>query len=104
MDCQGVVDLTDPVGREATGVALEHMACAWLYEIASGRRPESWDIHDRLVAAGAAGILTPSFANGARAGENNLVLWTWSDRPPHSVRVIDPAGRLPVDQSSWRRG
>jgi RES domain-containing protein len=90
--CEGIADLTDPAARAAAGVRFEDMACAWMYELAKGRRPRSWDIHAQLAGAGAAGILVPSFARFARPDERNLVLWTWSDDPPQSVRVVDRAG------------
>jgi RES domain-containing protein len=101
VDCQDVVDLTDPEVRRGLGIALETMGSPWMLDIAEGRRPRSWVIHDGLRQAGAAGILVPSFANGAVERDRNLVLWTWGPEPPHQVRVIDPLGRLPRDQSSW---
>jgi RES domain-containing protein len=77
------------------------MACPWAYDLASGRRPASWEIAKILIARGAAGILTPSFATGARPDMANLVLWRWGHELPHKVEVHDPTGRLPKDQSSW---
>jgi RES domain-containing protein len=57
----------------------------------------------RLVKEGAAGILVPSYAPGAVANTDlNAVFWRWSTAPPHYVRVVDDAGRLPKDDSSWR--
>ena len=53
------------------------------------------------MADGQAGILVPSFAPGARDEDHNLVLWNWSDRPPHQVAVFDPSGRLPKNRLSW---
>jgi len=54
-----------------------------------------------LIAKGAAGILSPSFATGARPDMANLILWRWGSELPHKVEVHDPSGRLPKDQSSW---
>jgi RES domain-containing protein len=56
----------------------------------------------RLIAEGAAGMLAPSYAPGATTADRNLILWRWSDRPPHKITVHDPSGRLPKDQLSWR--
>ena len=101
VDCQDVVDLrTDPT-RAAAGVDLADMACAWALDASSRRIPASWAIAARLIGEGAAGILVPSFAVGARTDHANLVLWRWNDTPPHRVRVIDPDGRLPKSRASW---
>ena len=78
------------------------MAAGWFSSLAEGRQPPSWRIARRLIAEGKAGILVPSYAPGATPADHNLVLWDWSDRPPHKVSVFDPGGRLPKDQLSWR--
>jgi RES domain-containing protein len=101
VDCEDVVDLRMPRARKAAGVRIADMACAWARERAEGRQPQSWSIARRLIGAGAAGILVPSFANGARPGMANLVLWSWGPALPHKVAVHDPSSRLPKDQSSW---
>lgn len=103
VDVDDVIDLRTDAGRSAAGVDLSVMGCAWAYEVASGRTPPSWDVARALMATGAAGILTPSFATGARADMANLVLWQWGSTPPHRVEVVDPEGRLPRDPSSWSR-
>ncbi|TIU27092.1 MAG: hypothetical protein E5W38_26240, partial [Mesorhizobium sp.] len=78
------------------------MACGWMDFLADGKRPPSWTIYDGLVGEGAAGILVPSFAPGADAADQNLVLWTWAEDLQHRVSVIDPSGRLPRNQLSWQ--
>ena len=65
-------------------------------------KPPSWAITERLVAAGIAGVVVPSFAKGAVAADINAVFWDWAPNPPHQVRVIDDDQRLPGDASSWR--
>jgi RES domain-containing protein len=102
VDCDDIVDLRTPEGRVEAGVTHEDIACAWMGFLADGKRPPSWAIYERLVADGKAGILVPSFAPGADAADQNLVLWSWSEDLPHQVKVIDPSGRLPRNQSSWR--
>ncbi len=101
VDVDDVIDLTTEAAREAEGVNLASMACAWAYDLSSGRVPASWAIARALIAKGAAGILTPSFATGARPDMTNLVLWRWSQDLPHKVEVHDPSGRLPKNQASW---
>jgi RES domain-containing protein len=101
VDVEDIIDLRTDAKRAAEDIDLAALSCAWAYERAEGRRPASWEIATRLIAKGAAGILVPSFANGARPDMSNLVLWRWGEALPHLVRVHDPAGRLPKDQSSW---
>jgi RES domain-containing protein len=102
VDVDAVVDLRTDDLRTAAGVALDEMSCGWEYDLSNGRRPTSWSVHDRLTSAGAAGILVPSFARGARADQSNLVLWTWGPDLPRKVQVHDPSGRLPKNMLSWR--
>lgn len=101
VDCDDIADLRTREGRAAHRVELADMACAWFSFLADGKEPPSWQIARRLHGEGKAGILVPSFAPGSTPGDQNLVLWSWSDRPPHRVRVFDPGGRLPKDQLSW---
>lgn len=102
VDCEDIVDLRTPEGRDEAKTTLADMGCAWMSATTSGRRPASWDIHKALTAKGAAGILAPSFAHRATDRDVNLVLWRWGADAPHKVEVFDPSGRLPKDQLSWR--
>ena len=102
MDCDDIADLRTEAGRAAHEVRPDDMACAWFSFLSEGKEPPSWDIARKLIAAGQAGVLVPSYAPGATDADHNLVLWRWSDRRPHRVRVFDPTGRLPSDQLSWR--
>jgi RES domain-containing protein len=102
VDCDDIVDLRTADGQEAASVNRDDMVCAWMDCLAEGKRPPSWALYERLVRRGTAGILVPSFAPGADATDQNLVLWTWGESRPHQVTVIDPSGRLPRNQLSWR--
>lgn len=104
VDVEDIIDLRTDAGRAAAAVEIEQLSCAWAYDRATGVTPASWDVAMRLMAKGAAGILVPSFARGAHPGMSNLVLWRWGPALPHLVRVHDPHGRLPADQSSWPSG
>jgi RES domain-containing protein len=96
VDCADVLDLTDPAVRAREGVAPGDLDCGWLL-LAKTRRPvPSWDLARRLMAQGVAGVVVPSFAPGAPAGEANLVFWRWSREAPHRVVPIDDHGRLPA--------
>jgi RES domain-containing protein len=102
VDCEDVIDLRTEADRKAAGASLEDMACAWFSDISQGREPSSWRIARQYMQSGAAGVLVPSFAPGARADDHNLVLWKWGPALPHKVSVYDPSGRLPKDQLSWK--
>jgi RES domain-containing protein len=101
VDCENIVDLGSAEGRTSAGIRLEDMTCGWMNFLSLGKRPPSWSVHDGLTAAGAAGIIVPSFAPGADRTDRNLVLWRWGPAPPHSIAVFDPSGKLPKSQLSW---
>ncbi len=101
VDCSDIVDLTDQSEHHELSVAPEDVACAWDDLASLGKAVPSWGIAERLIAAGSAGALVPSFAPGARAQDINLVPWHWSEIRPHRVAVIDDYGRLPRDTASW---
>lgn len=94
VDVDDIVDLRGEAARDAAGIKLADMSCGWAMDMASGRTPASWVIAERLMAGGAAGILVPSFAGGARHDMANLVLWRWGPKRPHKVTVHDPSRRL----------
>lgn len=101
IDCDDIADLRTDVGRASLGVDLADIACAWGTALAVKREPASWSVVRRLLADGCAGVLVPSFANGATTADQNLVLWRWGPDPPHKVMVYDPTGKLPKNQLSW---
>lgn len=101
VDCEDIADLRTDAGRAALGVALENLACAWGDALIAGREPASWGVVRRLLADGHAGMLVPSFANGAADDDHNLVLWRWGPDLPYKVDVYDPTGKLPKNQLSW---
>jgi RES domain-containing protein len=101
VDVDDIVDLRTDSGRAREAIDLASMACPWAYDLAAGNLPASWEIAKSLIAKGAAGILSPSFATGARPDMANLILWRWGPDLPHKVEVHDPGGRLPKDPLSW---
>ncbi|MDB5547930.1 MAG: hypothetical protein JWP21_1377 [Tardiphaga sp.] len=94
VDVDDLIDLRTESACESASVKSSDLACGWAMDMAAGIKPASWSIAERLIAAGAAGILVPSFARGARQDMINLVLWRWSPTRPHRVTVHDPSGRL----------
>ena len=102
VDVADVVDLRTEPDRKKAGATRDDLTCPWALDVAEGREPASWALAARLVRSGAAGILVPSFARGARPERHhNLVLWRWGPELPHRVTVNDPRSRLPRDQRSW---
>lgn len=101
IDSSGMVDLSDEAAREALGVSLDALGCAWEEILDRGHRPPTWALVNILRGNDRSGIRVPSFAPGAGPRDVNLVFWDWSDQPPRMVRVIDDEGRLPTDQTSW---
>lgn len=94
VDVDDVVDLSSDATRAAANAQGTDMACAWAYDRDQGRKPASWALVEKLIGHGAAGILTPSFARGARPDMLNLVLWRWGTEVPHKVTLFDPNNRL----------
>jgi RES domain-containing protein len=101
VDCEDIADLSSEESRAFHSVDFDELACAWFADASVGAEPSSWQVARRLIEAGHAGVLVPSFAPGAEEEDRNMVLWRWSDRLPHRVAVFDPDGRLPKDQRSW---
>ena len=102
VDCADVADLNDPAIRAEHRIEEADLACAWEDLASRQLTPPSWEVAQRLVAAGVAAIIVRSFTAGATSSDHNVVFWTWSDVPPHQVMVIDDHLRLPRDDSSWR--
>lgn len=102
VDCESVLDLAGPAERARHGIEAADLACPWEDLASRGLVPPTWALARSLIAAGTAGILVPSFAPGAGPADVNAVFWRWADHPPHQVRVIDEAGRLPKNDASWR--
>ena len=102
VDCEDILDLTDPATLASHGIAQSDLACPWKDLSTRGIEPPSWVVTKRLIAAGTAGMIVPSYAKGAIETDINVVFWDWAPAPPHQVRVIDDDRRLPKDGRSWR--
>ena len=83
-------------GTDATALA-EHGACAemladpsWHDAMLAGRAVPTHELAERLIGAGFAGLVVPSYARGAPAEARNLVLWAWDGQ----VTLVDDEGRL----------
>ena len=102
VDCDDVLDLTDVAVLATHAIAAADLACAWKDLATRGIEPPSWEITERLVASGTAGVIVPSLASGAVVADSNVVFWDWAADPPRQVQVIDDENRLPTDARSWR--
>lgn len=60
----------------------------------AGSVAASQALAERLIEAGYVGMLVRSFARGADPDTLNLVLWTWGDKLPSRVVLIDDERRL----------
>ena len=67
---------------------------AWRDEMMTSGESETQKFARRLIAAGYAALLVPSFARGASSTDLNLVLWRWGDAAPTSLVLIDEEKRL----------
>jgi|GEM_PF-162976 len=103
VDVEPILDARDPAALAGQGATFSDLADPhWERTMLEGRVPASQALADRLIAAGFAGMLVPSFAHGAGPEDLNVVFWRWGSNLPHRVVVIDDDGRLPRDQSSWK--
>jgi len=102
VDCEDIVDLNDDAERARRGIEMADLSCPWLALLLDGKVVPSHGVADRLIDAGAAGAIVPSFAPSAAVDARNLVLWRWGPDLPWKVTVYDPDNRLPSDGSSWR--
>lgn len=96
VDAEPVFDSTDRRACAAFGVTDADLHCpTWRTVTYRGKVPASQALADRLIRSGYVGMLARSFAAGAGADDRYLVLWTWGDRLPSRVAVIDDEQRLP---------
>lgn len=102
VSCTDLVDLTQAKTLKALNLTKADLACAWEDMATQGKKPTTWQVAGILHEMGFAGIIVQSFASGCHKENLNLVLWDWSDKPPHCITVIDDLGRLPKSGESWK--
>lgn len=101
IDCDDILNLCDENQRKIAGISLSEMACAWELMIRQKKKPPTWEMAERLIQSGVAGVIAPSYAKNAPPDRQNIIIWNWLDDPPHQVRLIDDDNRLPKNQDSW---
>ena len=102
IDCEDILNLIDGDQRKIALISLSEIACAWELMVTKKQKPPTWEMAERLIGSGFAGIIVPSYAKNAPSGGMNIVLWDWQDALPHQVKLIDDDNRLPKNQDSWR--
>lgn len=94
-----IVDLYCAVTRALLDVDESALFCQWkTIARIEKRRPPTWSLAARLVAANVDGARVPSVRH---PGGVNLVLWRWNGEGTARVLVRDPLDDLPRDGSSW---
>lgn len=112
LDCSDILDArrNDPLTLAAlkaagidptTTTETELGGFAWEIIDAEGGRPKSWDLAERLIGAGYAGVVFPSYLAETAHDAWNVVLWDWAFTGAHRIIPNDPMGDLPKDASSW---
>lgn len=90
-----VFDSTDPAALEQWKVRFAVLAADdWRLMMAANGKSASQALAAKLVKAGYAAILVPSYARGAPEATRNLVLWRWGPTLPTRLTVIDTEARL----------
>lgn len=84
VEASGIIDLRDAAAVKVLGLDLADAAAPWQDIVASGGTPPSWTVRDRLIAAGAHGLIDPS---RQRPGLWHLVLFRWNAPGAPVVRV-----------------
>ncbi len=98
VEVDGIADLLDRTVLGELSLDPAELLCPWkeIAFVARGR-PPTWEVAERLYAAGVKGARIPS---SVQPGGVNLVLWAWGVAGSH-VAARDPNRDLPHDGSSW---
>jgi RES domain-containing protein len=93
-----LANLTDPAVLAALQVNADIHRCEWRAVLDEGRRPQTYELRERLLAEHVHGILYPSIIS---PGGTCVALWRWGGRNEPSLKVTDPQARLPKTPASW---
>jgi RES domain-containing protein len=83
-----IVDLRDGDSLKAVGLDLADAVAPWQDIAVAGGTPSSWRVRDRLVEAGANGLIDPSRKS---PGLWHLVLFRWNEADAPTVRLGGPS-------------
>ena len=94
-DMENVFDSRDEAALKEEGMDAAALADAsWRDQVKSSGEANTQAFARQLIGKGFDALLVRSFAPGATETDLNLVLWHWSDGPPHRLTLIDDEGRL----------
>lgn len=94
-EIEAVFDAGDATSLAAMGLDAAALAdSTWRDQMRDHGEAQTQRFARELVAQGFNGLLVPSFAKGAVAGDLNLVLWRWGDAAPSRLELIDDEHRL----------
>lgn len=94
-EIEAVFDATDPANLAAVGLDKAALGDpTWRDQMKLSGEAPTQRLARELVAQGFNGVLAPSFAKGAVAGDQNLVLWRWGAVAPSRLELIDDEHRL----------
>lgn len=80
----GIVDLRDANAVEAARIDIAHAVAPWQDIAAAGGTSSSWTVRDRLLDAGANGLIDPSRKS---PGLWHLVLFRWNEADAPTVQL-----------------
>lgn len=94
-EIEAVFDAGDTASLATMGLDEAALAdSTWRDQMRSSGEARTQRFARELIAQGCHGLLVPSFAKGAAAGDLNLVLWRWGDTAPSRLELIDDEHRL----------
>ncbi len=94
-DVRPVFDTRDAEALAGFGMTPEDLAsAAWRDDMIATGESGTQAFARRLIVAGYAALLVPSFARGAAPTDLNLALWRWGDAAPTRLVLIDDENRL----------
>ena len=100
-EIDSVFDCRDEAALVAQRMDASALAdAAWRDQMKASGQSATQTFARRLMAAGYHALLVQSFARGATADDLNLVLWTWGDRGPSRLTLIDDENRLLTQRMS----
>ncbi len=85
VEASGIVDLREASALEGVGLTLADAIPPWQEIAAAGGTPTSWNVRDRLLAAGANGLIDPS---RKIPGLWHLILFHWNETGRPTARLV----------------
>lgn len=94
-----LADLCELQTLRDLGIDSEIHACMWRDMVDRGITPPTHELRTRLLAEGFQGVIYPSTIS---RGGTCVALWGWNGPSGPELEIVDPEGRLPKSDASWR--